>query len=264
MNDFGPIVRNWGYYGPGQVIGDLHVSQGQYMGGFVAGIMTLHSWLPKPPGHVGNASSYPFPVRYQVVAGADQKRMHAGDDTLLPALIETARQLERDGCRMIGSTCGYFGHFQRQVADAVDAPVYLSSVVQVPWIRLALRKSQKIGIICGDAPHLTYSLFESCGVSKEDYERCVIYGAQDEPVFSTFVHKPGHFHVNTVRNEIVGIALKMVKEHPDVGAILLECTDMPPYSAEIQARTNLPVYDSTTMIKFIGNTLCQKPYYGFI
>lgn len=52
MNDFGPIVRNWGYYGPGQVIGDLHVSQGQYMGGFVAGIMTLHSWLPKPPGHV--------------------------------------------------------------------------------------------------------------------------------------------------------------------------------------------------------------------
>lgn len=78
MNDFGPIVRNWGYYGPGQVIGDLHVSQGQYMGGFVAGIMTLHSWLPKPPGHVGNASSYPFPVRYQVVAGADRNACTQG------------------------------------------------------------------------------------------------------------------------------------------------------------------------------------------
>ena len=264
MDQFGPIVRNWGYYGPAQRIGDLHVSQGQYMGGFVAGIMTLHSWLPKPPGHVGNASSYPFPVRYMVVEGADQQRVHGCDEALLPALIDTARRLERDGCRMIAATCGYFGHFQKEVADAVDAPVYLSAMVQVPWIRLALRRDQKIGILCGDAPHLTRSLFHACGVTDADYDRCVIYGAQDEPVFSTFVHKLGHYNVNTVREEIVGLAEKMVREHPDVGAILLECTDMPPYSAEIQARTNLPVYDSTTMIKFIGNTLCQRPYYGFI
>ena len=264
MDQFGPIVRNWGYYGPAQRIGDLHVSQGQYMGGFVAGIMTLHSWLPKPPGHVGNASSYPFPVRYMVVEGADQQRVHGCDEALLPALIDTARRLERDGCRMIAATCGYFGHFQKEVADAVDIPVYLSAVCQVPWIRVGLRSDQKIGILCGDAPSLKYRLFESCGISREDYERCVIYGAQDAPIFSSFIHKPGHYDVEGVKGELVSIAKNMVRDHPDIGAILLECTDMPPHAADIQRAVNLPVFDSVTMIKFIKNVVCQQPYYGFL
>ncbi len=265
MEDFGPIVRNWGYYGPQPAkIGDLHVSKGQYMGGFIAGIMGLHSWIPKPPGHVCNASTFPFPVRYLVVEGADQARVHGNDESLLPNIIATAKQLERDGCRFITASCGYFGHYQKEVADAVDAPVYLSSVIQIPWITVSLRKDQKVGVICADAPHFDYELFKSCRVSDKDADRCVIYGAQDKEVFSTLMHKPGHYDMRIVRKEICDLAVQMVQEHPEVGAILLECTDMPPYSADIQALTNLPVYDVATMIKFLGNTMCQMPYYGFI
>jgi len=264
MEDYGELVRNWGYYGPGQTIGDLHVQRGQYMGGFVAGIMTLHSWLPKAPGHIGNASTFPFPVRYLVVEGADQMRVHAGDETLLPALIKTAKQLERDGCRMIASTCGYFGHFQKQVADAVDAPVYLSAVVQIPWIRVALKKNQKIGIICGESAGLDDALFDSCGVSKEDRARCVAVGGETKPVFRSLKYKPGHYNYQALKAEIRELADQLVRENPDLGAILFECTDLPPFAADIQARTNLPVYDSATMIRFLGATLCQKPYYGFI
>lgn len=110
------IVRNWGYVGPNTDLGDLHITQGQYMAGFPVGIMSLNAWLPKPPGYTSQACSYDFPVRYLLVQGADQKRIHGGDDNLLPALIATARQLEIDGCRMISSTCGYFGNFQAEVA----------------------------------------------------------------------------------------------------------------------------------------------------
>lgn len=258
------IVRNWGYVGPNTDLGDLHITQGQYMAGFPVGIMTLDAWLPKPPGYTSQACSYDFPVRYLLVQGADQKRIHGGDGDLLPALIATARQLERDGCRMISSTCGYFGNFQAEVADAVDIPVYLSSVCQVPWIRVGLKSSQKIGVLCGDAPSLKFRLFASCGISREDYERCVIYGAQDAPIFSSFIHKPGHYDVEGVKGELVSIAKNMVRDHPDIGAILLECTDMPPHAADIQRAVNLPVFDSVTMIKFIKNVVCQTPYYGFI
>lgn len=67
-----------------------------------------------------------------------------------------------------------------------------------------------------------------------------------------------------VKGELVSIAKNMVRDHPDIGAILLECTDMPPHAADIQRAVNLPVFDSVTMIKFIKNVVCQQPYYGFL
>lgn len=258
------IEKNYGYMGPGDGNQRYYMTEGQYMSGQTIGIMVLEAALPFLPGNVANAESYDFPVRYLLVPGANQARMHVGDPTLLPALIETAKQLEIDGCRAICANCGYYGHFQAEVAAAVDVPVFLSAVIQVPWILTGLKKDQKIGILCGDGPNLNYHLFESCGVTKEQYERCVIYGAQDEPEFSTFVHRPGHFHNGKIHDEIVGLAEKMVAEHPEVGAILLECTDMPPYAAEIQKRTNLPVFDPITMINYVHSGIARKPFYGFM
>lgn len=259
------LIRNWKYYGPESELGEISATDipcGNH--GYLAGILTLYAWLPLPPGHICNVGSFPFTAKMEMVDGANQKRMHSSDDTLLPALISTAQRLEREGCRFLASTCGYFGHFQKEVAASVDIPCYLSSVIQVPWVRAGLRDDQRIGIICGDAPNLTYHLFESCGVSRADYERCYIYGAQDKPVFSTFTELPGHYDFSEVRGEIVSIAKQMVHDHPDIGAILLECTDLPPFAADISAAVNLPVYDVMSMLNFAAGAVARKPYYGFV
>lgn len=258
------IEKNYGYMGPGDGNQRYYMTEGQYMSGQTIGIMQLDAWLPFLPGNVSNADTFDFPVRYLHVPGANQARMHAGDDGLLPALIETAKQLEIDGCRAICGNCGYFGHFQSQVAAAIDVPVYLSAVVQVPWILTGLKKDQKIGLLCADAPNLTYHLFESCGVTREQYERCVVYGAITEPEFSTFVKRVGTFDNRLVRQEVVGLCKKMVKENPEIGAILLECTDMPPYAADVQRELNLPVFDPITMINFVHSAVARKPFYGFM
>lgn len=257
------IFRHYAYIEPGE---DLHYwSNKDGMGTCeTVGVISVPAWLPCPPGHVTNAHTFDFPVRYVDLTGANQQLVHGAAESLEGQLIETAKGLERDGVRVICADCGYFGHFQKKVADAVDIPVYLSGVMQVPWIRAGLKSTQKIGVICGDAPHLTYSLFESCGVSKEDYERCVIIGAQDEPEFYKFDKNVGNFDSAKVRQELVGLAKKLQQENPELGAILLECTDMPPYAASIQAETNLPVFDTTTMIKFLHNVVAQRSYGGFI
>lgn len=51
-----------------------------------------------------------------------------------------------------------------------------------------------------------------------------------------------------VRREVVSAAKKLTKEHPDIGAILLECSDMPPYASAVQAEVRLPVFDFITQI----------------
>jgi len=189
--------------------------------------------------------------------------MHSSDQTLKPVLIETAKKAEAEGCRFIGSNCGYFGHFQNDVASEVNILCYLSSVIQSSWIAQGLRDDQSIIVICGDGPNLTKHLFDQCSVPDEVFRRCHVYGAQDKPVFSTFTELPGHFDYQVVKEEIVSIARQAVHDHPDAGAILLECTDMPPFAADIASELNMPVFDAFSMLGFAAGAVARKPYYGF-
>jgi hypothetical protein len=54
--------------------------------------------------------------------------------------------------------------------------------------------------------------------------------------------------VAAARQDILDAGRELVTRHPDVGAIVLECTNMPPYSAALQAELGLPVYDIYSMI----------------
>lgn len=258
------IIRNYGYVGPGTDTGRIYITEGQLISGHTIGILVQDVHYPLLPGNVVNGYTYNFPVRFQVVPGANQARMHVGDPTLVDALVDTAKLLEQEGCRAVCAACGYFGHFQRRVADRVDIPVYLSSIVQVPWIRVALKSDQTIGVLCADRKNLTPQLFEACGVSPEDYARCHIAGAGHLPEFSALMERRGHFDNGILRQEMVNLAKELVQENPDIGAILLECSDMPPYAADIQRELALPVYDFISMIKYAQSVVAQQPYYGFM
>ena len=260
----GEIIKNYGYVGPGCDDGRIYITPGQIISGHTVGILVHDVHYPLLPGNVVNGYTYNFPVRFEFVPGANQARMHTGDPTLAPALIETAKLLERQGCRAVCAACGYFGHFQKTVADAMDIPVYLSSIVQVPWIRVGLKSNQKIGILCADRKNLTQDLFTACGVSEEDYQRCCIAGAGHLPEFSALLERRGHFDNGILRQELIDLAKELVRENPDIGAILLECSDMPPYSAAIQRELQLPVYDFITMIKYVQSVVAQQPYAGFM
>lgn len=258
------IIRNYGYVSPANDDKTYFITKDQWISGYTVGVMLLDVHYPLLPGNVVNAYTYGFPVRHMWVPGANQDRMHSGDDTLLPELVKTAKQLELEGCRAICGACGYFGHFQERVADEIDVPVYLSSVVQVPWIRAGLKKNQKIGILCADGHNLTQSLFAACGVSEEDYKRCVYKSSGHLPEFSAFMERRGTFNNKKVRDEVVGLAKEIVAENPEIGAILLECSDMPPYAAAIQAELHLPVFDFITLIKYAHSAVAQRPYEGFM
>ena len=258
------IERNYGYFGPGDGDKTYHNTEGQYMAGEVIGIMVLTSRVLFFPGNVSNAYTYDFPVRYLHVEGANQDNIHAGDKSLVPSLIKTAKQLEIDGCRAIFGNCGYCGHFQKEVAEAVDIPVYMSAVIQVPWIFAGLKKDQKIGVLCGDAPNLTWNLFEACGATKEQYERCVIVGCEDGEAFRNVLEDTGSMNYAAIRKEMMDRVEKMLRENPDIGALLLECTEMPPYAADMQRKFNLPVFDFITMINYVQSTVCRMPYHGFM
>ena len=254
--------RYYGYIGRGEQYGYFSVPKGQVVSGFPVGILLLNNWYPTIPGNVANGMTYDFPVRHRMVEGATWERINCGDATLTEEIIEAARNLQREGCRVICGACGYFGHFHRAVADALDVPVFLSSLIQVPFIKATLKSSQKVGIICADSTALTGGIWGSCGVAPD---HCVVAGMPKGGEFDrSILHDQGDFDSGQICRELVETTQALLTEHPEVGALLLECSDLPPYSAELQRLVRLPVFDYITMIKFAHSAVCQKPYEGFI
>jgi hypothetical protein len=53
-----------------------------------------------------------------------------------------------------------------------------------------------------------------------------------------------------------------VREHPEIGPILLECSNLPPYACAIQKATGRPVFDFTTLINLYYAAGVRTPFHG--
>ena len=156
----------------------IHQPAAQMMAGHAIGILLLNTGYPIIPGNVANASTYNYPVRFKVVEGADSPRLIGGDPTLLEPILAAARELVRDGCRAIVGACGYFARFQRELAEALPVPVFLSSLCQVPMVLGALQPQQQLGILCAKAEQSRPADADGGGYTRGRADRCGRHGEQ--------------------------------------------------------------------------------------
>jgi len=259
-------VRNYGYI-PGDESPDfdrtIYARPEQNLSGYPLGVITPPIWYPQLPGNVANCWTYDFPVRY-LVSDVEVIQLFRNDPDAIEKLKENARQLEREGCRAISGNCGYFANFQREIADCVDVPVAMSSVLQVNWIRPLLKADEKIGVICASSESFTEDLLYRAGV--EDPSCVVVAGLENTQEFGILVgqNKGVHsYNPKKLGEEIADAALGLMKEH-NLGAVLLECSDLPPFAHMVQAATNLPVFDFTTLHNWLYGAVCHRPFTGFL
>lgn len=256
--------RQYGYLTSNNDARFVRAVDHQQIAGYSVGIVYIENvHYPMMPGNVVNAYTYDFPVRMMAVPNLTNDRLFNADPTIADDIIATAKHMvEKEGVRAICSACGFFGNFHKQVAAAIDVPVAMSSLVQLPWIKALLKPDQKVGILTANGAALTPQLFKNCGV--EDYGNIVVRGMEHSKEFAAVVDMRGHFDNGVAKEEVVTAALDMLEEDGDIGALLLECSDMPPYAAAIQEATQLPVFDFITLIKWLHNGTTQRPYCGWI
>ena len=217
--------------------------------GFTVGILMLDTRFPRIPGDMGNALSFEFPVRYHRVAGADPDRVvRRGAAGLLPAFIEGARALEREGVGAVTTNCGFLVTFQRELAAAVRVPVFTSSLLLVPLVHRMLAPGRRVGILTVNAATLGPEHLAAAGSTPEI--PVAVAGLETEKEFTrVLLGDELELDVEAARAEHVRVARRLVAEHPDVGALVLECTNMPPYTADIQRATGLPVFDILSLVR---------------
>lgn len=230
--------------------------------GYCIGILLLDYRGAFVPGDVGNATTYDYPVLYKTVPGATTHRVLNADPELEKAVIEAAQELERQGVRGISSDCGFFINYQDVVTSAVKVPVFLSSLLQLPFVSSFIGDDRSIGVITASSHALGKRVLDLTGV--EPGRTVVVRGMQDEPEFDRSVMKEGEtLDTDKIERETVAVAKRMEKEHPEMGAIILECSMLPPYAKAVQEATGLPVFDFITMITYFQKGTQQKEYRGY-
>jgi len=223
--------------------------------GFTVGILMLDTRFPRIPGDMGNAATFPFPVRYQRVAGASPDLVvRRGAAGLLPAFVDGARQLEREGVGAITTNCGFLVTYQRELAAAVAVPVFTSSLLLVPLVHRMLPPGRRVGIMTVNAASLGAEHLAAAGVGPD--VPVAVAGLEGEKEFTrVLLGDEMELDVELAREEHGRVARRLVTDHPDVGAIVLECTNMPPYTADIQRETGRPVFDITTLVRMAHDGL---------
>jgi Asp/Glu/hydantoin racemase len=238
----------------------MKVRGGRNLYGYPIGILMLDTVFPRLPGDIGNATTFPFPVLYHRVRNASPKRVvREGDPALLEGFVEGARALEAGGVLAITTSCGFLAMFQRQLAEAVRVPVFTSALTMVPLVSRMLGPDRAVGIMTVDSTALGPRHLHAAGISEEI--SIVIAGMEKGHAFtSVLLDNEMEIDVEAARREHVEVARDLVERHPEVGAIVLECTNMPPYAAAIREAAGRPVFDITGLVRMVYSALVPSVY----
>lgn len=256
-------MGNWkGAYGALETEAEVRGTHGlppRSFSGQVLGIIVVKLDYPKLPGNVANASTFDFPVLYEEV-DFEIEQLFAGDPAIKQMVVDAARKLEARGVRAIIGACGYFAHFQKDVAAAVDVPVFMSSLCQLPVIKSGFAQEGSIAVFCADGSSLNDALLANVG---SDMSRLVVQNVGSLESFAPIRWGYHELDNGKLTDDLCTLARGLCSEHPEVKAILLECSDLPPYAAAIQKATGLPVFDFITLANWVASAVVQKTYTGW-
>lgn len=243
---------------------------GHNLYGYAIGILMIEGRFPRPPGAIGNATSFPFPVMHHVVRGASGahtvrtlSQMDPGSAAFTDAIrpwTDGARYLAAQGCRAITTSCGFAALFQRHLAAAVDVPVFASSLLLVPLMARMLKPGRVVGVVTAEAKSLTPAHFAGAGV---DPATVAIIGMEGCSEFAaTAWDDQPWLDYAQMEAETVGAAQRLMNANSNIGSILLECSLLPPYAAAVQAATGVPVFDFTHLVTMVHDACARKPFVG--
>ena len=212
------------------------------------GVIMLDTRFPRPVGDIGNPATWPFPVLYETVRGATARcAVRGGGEGLLEPFAQAGRRLVARGAGCLTTSCGFLAPFAPVLAERCGVPVAASSLQQVPWVAATLPRGRTVGVLTIAASALTPAILAAAGVPRE-----TPVGTLEDGTFAdTILNDLAALDTMAAEREHVAAARALVAAHPALGAIVLECTNMPPYAAAIAIETDLPVFSIVTLVAWL-------------
>ena len=218
------------------------------------GVVMLATHFPRPAGDIGNPATWPFPVRYASVPAASVSRIVGGhpDPALLAPFINAAENLVTAGADLITTSCGFLVVWQQALNAALPVPVVTSSLLQIPLLQTALPPGRKIGVITFDSRLLGAAHLAAAGAG----DGVVIEGIeQGRELHRVIAEDRLTLDWQAARDDVLDAGLRLQRRVPDLAAVILECTNLPPYAPALRRCLQLPVSDIVTLLTGLRSSL---------
>ncbi len=231
---------------------------GKTVYGASVGILMLETQFPRILGDMGNAGTWPFPVQYRVVRGASPDLVVRNNaEALTQRFIDAANDLVASGADGITTNCGFLSLIQKEVAAECNVPVATSSLMQVPWVQSLLPPDKQVGVLTISKSTLTPKHLQTAKVPLNT----PIVGTEDGQHFSEAIlddHAEIDFDLALADN--LAAAQSLLDDFDNIGAIVLECTNMVPYAAHIRKLTGVPVYSIYSFVSWFQAGLLPRRF----
>jgi len=187
----------------------------------------------------------------------------------LEPIQRAAKKLEKMGCRAIAAECGYFAYFQKDIAGYVDVPVFMSSLLQVSFAQQLIGPHKVVGILNGDK-YLSQAHLQAVGV--QPGSNYVLAGATDDQKCPEFDHLWSEFNrtdppgavYDKAEKDFVRAAVQFYRAHPNMGALMLECTGYQPFARAIQREIDVPIFSWGTLLDYAYSVAVHRDFYGHV
>ncbi|MBL8664260.1 MAG: hypothetical protein JNM29_15625 [Candidatus Odyssella sp.] len=210
------------------------------------GIIMLDTHFPRPPGDIGNPETFGGRALYETVPGAVANRVvraGAPDPALLAPFLAARDRLVRAGAGLVTTSCGFLIRFQPALAAGCPSPVIASSLVALP--ALAARHG-RVGVVTIHSGRLTPDYLAAAGAEPDTPVEGTEAGSE---ITRKLLGDAPDLDFAAAGRDVVEAGLRLRTRVPGLAAVLLECTNMPPYRAALAAALGLPVFDILTVLE---------------
>ncbi|MEO7726218.1 MAG: aspartate/glutamate racemase family protein [Burkholderiales bacterium] len=231
---------------------------GKTLYGARVGILMLDTKWPRPPGDTGNARTWPFPVIYKVIPGASARVViHEQGKGLGQAFLDGAAELVKEGADGITTTGGFLAIFQDQLSAHVKVPVASSSLLQIPLVQRLLPPGKRVGVLSVHGDRITPEHWQACGAPLDT----PVIGTEGGREFTrVLLQDEMEMDYALAEQDILEAGEKLLKKHPEVGALVLECHNLAPYSRALNDLLRIPIYDVYTFVCWFHSGLEPRDF----
>ncbi|AXF12884.1 hypothetical protein CUJ91_33540 (plasmid) [Paraburkholderia graminis] len=232
--------------------------------GVSVGILTLETGFERLPGDVAHGDTWPFAVQFAVldgVTGPQVMAATAGDaETAAPLLerfVDTAARLAALGVDGIVTSCGFLVSFQQALAARCPVPVATSSLLQIPSVTALLPQGQRVGVLTARESALTPAHLRAAHAPAD----LPVAGlAEDSRFLQNNLSNAPQVSFDEQAHDLLACAERLLARHPEVGALVSECSNFAPYSSLVAERFGLQVFDIVSMTEWFRSGLRPRRY----
>ncbi|MBG6246812.1 MULTISPECIES: aspartate/glutamate racemase family protein [Symbiopectobacterium] len=224
------------------------------------GILMVKTHFRLYLGDIGNPGTWPFPVRYRVVEEDIPQRMgHLDQHDLLEPFKRAAKALIDEGVDGLITSCGFLSYYQQELAAWSPVPIVTSSLLQYQLVQRLLPAGKTPLILTFDDRALRGDYLEKVGIPGNAH---VVGMAPDSEFVRSIRDGDDSVPHAILQQEVPATAQQALDRYPQTGALVLECTNLAPFSATLHARFGLPVFDTVSLVRWFYGALQPRAYDG--